>query len=574
MSVQGGNNEQHCYDVSPPKASCPDDHKKRSIHYTSPDLSPSPLMLHPGHGPFAIPKKAKRSKSSFSSVTFAATAGNAKDESSDQAVGDGSDNQEPEYVSILVGYAFGPKKMSTMGLIMAEASNMLEDGEELQWDDISSMASRKDSKSAEEHYIGGGVQEPTSKETGNDCQRNVEDAPTLVTCGSEPERKSKEEKEGGHDGQLVASTDTSSVWEGLRKTASKDRRLHQLTKNKRFRVSFVPLDLNYPLEEQHGGKFDAILHKLTEDILLSMPSDSGTRAPIPREEAAAKTFKKEAMERLSHLELYQKECPSCCFVDPPEAVRRVLSRADISRTLSRNLKSVTTASGVAVTTPRFHIAGQAPDKAMDSHLDSLPFGFPIIAKPLTAAGTSESHKMMIVLNRNGLKKLSPRPTLLQEYANHGGMLFKVYALGDDVRVFQRPSLPDLPQGEYGLLDSSACTHVEFDSQKPYPKLSDFGVREILNNKKRQLSHLSDETKLRKAVTASEIRPVATAIRDAFGLDLFGFDILVTHRGGSMELLVVDINYFPSYKEVSNFPSLLAQYLTQRAICSRLQSWRR
>ena len=32
-------------------------------------------------------------------------------------------------------------------------------------------------------------------------------------------------------------------------------------------VSFVPIDLEIPLEEQHGGKFDVILHKLTEDIL-------------------------------------------------------------------------------------------------------------------------------------------------------------------------------------------------------------------------------------------------------------------------------------------------------------------
>ena len=37
-----------------------------------------------------------------------------------------------------------------------------------------------------------------------------------------------------------------------------------------------------------------------------------------------------------------------------------------------------------------------------------------------------------------------------------------------------------------------------------------------------------------------------------------------------EILVVDMNYFPGYKEVTNFPSLLAQYLTPKAVESCLR----
>jgi inositol-1,3,4-trisphosphate 5/6-kinase/inositol-tetrakisphosphate 1-kinase len=70
------------------------------------------------------------------------------------------------------------------------------------------------------------------------------------------------------------------------------------------------------------------------------------------------------------------------------------------------------------------------------------------------------------------------------------------------------------------------------------------------------------------LSQEEIAPVVTALRHAFGLELFGFDILVSCH--SKELFVVDVNYFPSYKEVSNFPSLLAKYLTQRAIQGRKQ----
>merc|ERR1712183_820260 len=77
-----------------------------------------------------------------------------------------------------------------------------------------------------------------------------------------------------------------------------------------------------------------------------------------------------------------------------------------------------------------------------------------------------------------------------------------------------------------------------------------------------------------SLTADEIQPVAETLRRAFGVELFGFDVLVSchpnddniypseHR---REMFVVDVNYFPSYKEVKNFPSLLAQYLAKRAI---------
>ena len=69
-----------------------------------------------------------------------------------------------------------------------------------------------------------------------------------------------------------------------------------------------------------------------------------------------------------------------------------------------------------------------------------------------------------------------------------------------------------------------------------------------------------------------MQPVTNALREAFGLELFGYDVLVRNNdGGDVEILVVDVNYFPGYKEVRNFPSLLAQFLTQKAVKSRLLS---
>ena len=94
-----------------------------------------------------------------------------------------------------------------------------------------------------------------------------------------------------------------------------------------------------------------------------------------------------------------------------------------------------------------------------------------------------------------------------------------------------------------------------------------------------------DSDLAKFVTKEEIEPVTRALRDAFGLELFGFDVLVKHNSiesrsnndttpdssDGKEILVVDVNYFPGYKEVPNFPSLLAQYLTQKAVESRVRN---
>ena len=247
-------------------------------------------------------------------------------------------------------------------------------------------------------------------------------------------------------------------------------------------------------------------------------------------------------------------------------------------------------------------------------------------------------------------------------------------------VFSRESLPNLPLGENNnrqVMDNndeddneaddeilsprkrprtesyveferpagSRC-YVEFNSQRPYPKLSDFG---ILSEAKKQSSSFnnsmydkgmpeqqcrdaskltemqrtdhgdgsttlesfpSDEKKhqrsppspirfnldkknnnskntddLARFVTKEEIEPVTNALRQAFGLELFGFDVLVKHQhqgnerdknhdgdAEKKEILVVDVNYFPGYKEVPNFPSLLAQYLTQKAVESRLRNF--
>ncbi len=65
---------------------------------------------------------------------------------------------------------------------------------------------------------------------------------------------------------------------------------------------------------------------------------------------------------------------------------------------------------------------------------------------------------------------------------------------------------------------------------------------------------------------------AMAIREEFGLTLFGFDVITPtgsdpiegEEEGESPVMVIDVNYFPSYKEVPDFPQRLKRYLWRLA----------
>ena len=443
-----------------------------------------------------------------------------------------SSASHPHLRPILVGYAFGPKKMSTMGIIMAEASRA----------QLSTVVTAELPPTVPNH-------------TPESSKHMALTTAALKEAQSPKKLNVVLSMAGGPNGGLrnivryfrsscssIASDDTlttAASTSGPLPSATSSSRSHHRQRHP-VRVSFVPLDLDSPLEEQHGGNFDAILHKLTEDILClsTLPKN------IP--EDALEDAQLQAISRVNRLEQYQKDHPHCSLVDHPSNVQVIMSRSDISHILTECLVNVSSKSGIPVRTPAYEIY----DGVADTYLQP-----PLIAKPLSAAGTKKSHCMGVVLRMSGLQHVKETPCLLQQYVNHNAVLFKVYVLGNHVSVFERPSLPNLPcecQDGYDF--------CEFDSQRPYPTLEEFGLLQS-SNKRPKLEQPA-------AVTVEEIQPVVDALKVAFSLELFGFDILVTSE---KELLVVDVNYFPSYKEVSNFPSLLANYLTQRAIDGRINN---
>ena len=580
---------------------------------------------------------------------------------------------------ILVGYAFGPKKMKTMSVVMAEASMAVSvvatdraprgtrstSCSVMDASVASALSSKKNRLDSSDHSGVLPEEDGSSVALNSNAAANDWDVASVISAGSDlmeyggssssgtihfyirgggmssggAERTASGESKGsggwedsglknmsslfpspnGSVADVTATTAWSdcasySTWSETKYTATATitappvrrqsaQNLHQM------RVSFVPLDLDAPLEEQHGGKFDAILHKVTEDILFksqllhSAKSKSDyqlvschdhhpgmnpyyTTTLLELDNLVEKchdTSERQAIERIERLIRYKETHPDCCIVDHPNNVQALMSRSDIAFILCQCLEGVTTKSGILVRTPKFQVLNQhihgmnLQQDAMYKiarQIDEGPFSYPLIVKPLSAAGTVESHKMGILLGRNGLKRLQG-PCILQEYVNHDELLYKVYVLGNKVWVFPRPSLPNLPLGELrtGEIDDH---YVDFDSQRPYPKLSDFSPAK--SQAKTMFDHSTSSAHER--LSCDEVKPVADCIRKAFGLEVFGFDILLTVQGSSpaichekklREMLVVDVNYFPSYKEVTNFSTLLAQYLAQCGIEGRVKS---
>ena len=83
-----------------------------------------------------------------------------------------------------------------------------------------------------------------------------------------------------------------------------------------------------------------------------------------------------------------------------------------------------------------------------------------------------------MLSPAGLAAVQP-PCVLQQFHDHAGRFFKVYVIGDEVMVFERPSLPDLCRLVHDAIPhplSRPCalrSSLSFDSRYAYPETGDF-----------------------------------------------------------------------------------------------------
>ncbi|CAN4122461.1 unnamed protein product [Withania somnifera] len=264
-------------------------------------------------------------------------------------------------------------------------------------------------------------------------------------------------------------------------------------------ILFVAIDQSKPLSDQ--GPFDIVLHKL-----------SGSK-----------------WRRI--LEEYRLMHPDVTVLDPPEAIQHVYNRQYMLEDVADlNLSDAYGKVGV----PR-QLVIEKDSSSIPDAVGKAGLRLPIVAKPLAA----KSHELSLAYDKFSLQMLEP-PLVLQEFINHGGILFKVYIVGEAVKVVRRFSLPDVSKREL--------------SKNPgvfrFPRVSCAAAS-------------ADEADLDSCVGELPPRPLleklAKELRRRLGLRLFNLDI-IRELGTEDRYYVIDINYFPGYGKMPEYEHIFTDFL--------------
>lgn len=270
-------------------------------------------------------------------------------------------------------------------------------------------------------------------------------------------------------------------------------------------IDLVPVELTKPLLDQ--GPFDCLIHKLSHP------------------------------EWIHQLQHFLSQNPNVVVIDPPHAIQCLHNRITMLQVVNQ-----------LSTLPQFSLG--VPNQVFVQNLDSLPtfiasksIDFPVIAKHLLADGTADSHKMSLVFNEEGLKALSlDPPFVLQEFVNHGGVIFKVYVAGQHVQCVKRQSLPDIAEEKLSVSDSVLS----------FSQISNVAAQ---NQSDESVAKLVEEAEL---PPLNFVHEVACQMREALKLNLFNFDMIRDSRVEG-RYLVIDINYFPGYAKMPCYEKILTDF---------------
>ncbi|CAN6299951.1 unnamed protein product [Urochloa humidicola] len=269
------------------------------------------------------------------------------------------------------------------------------------------------------------------------------------------------------------------------------------------RIHFVSIDETRPLSEQ--GPFDIILHKLT------------------------------SKEWQQVLEDYREEHPEVTVLDPPNAIQHLHNR----QSMLQEVADLNLSNGYGeVCTPRQLVIMKDPSSIPDA-VAKAGLTLPLVAKPLVVDGTSKSHELSLAYLEASLPLLDP-PLVLQEFVNHGGILFKVYIVGETIRVARRFSLPDVNTYDLGNNDGIfrfprvSCATNNAEDADVDPCIAELPPKPLLEKLGKEL-------------------------RRRLGLRLFNIDMIREH-GRKDRYYVIDINYFPGYGKMPGYEHIFTDFL--------------
>ncbi|PON86829.1 Inositol-tetrakisphosphate 1-kinase [Trema orientale] len=268
-------------------------------------------------------------------------------------------------------------------------------------------------------------------------------------------------------------------------------------------VFFVAIDLNRPLSDQ--GPFDILLHKLSGNEWCDLIED------------------------------YKQKHPEVIVLDPPKAIRHLHNRQSMLQDVADlDLSEYDGKVGI----PRQLVITKDP-LSIPYEVTKAGLSLPLVAKPLLVDGTAKSHELFLAYDQFSLPELEP-PLVLQEFVNHGGVLFKIYVVGESIKVVRRFSLPDVTK----------CELAEVAGLFRFPRVSCAAAT-------------ADDADLDPSIAELPPRPLlerlAKELRRRLGLELFNID-MIRQLGTKDVFFVIDINYFPGYGKMPDYEHIFTDFL--------------
>ncbi|KAJ4914221.1 Inositol-tetrakisphosphate 1-kinase 2 [Raphanus sativus] len=272
-------------------------------------------------------------------------------------------------------------------------------------------------------------------------------------------------------------------------------------------ICFVAIDLNRPLSEQ--GPFDVVLHKLL------------------------------GKEWQEVIEGYQQTHPEVTVLDPPNAIQRIYNRQSMLQGMAE-LK-LSDCSGSMLVPKQMVVlkdSASSADKVVEAGLK-----YPLVAKPLWIDGTAKSHQLFLAYDRHSLAELDP-PLVLQEFVNHGGVMFKVFVVGDIIKVVRRFSLPNI----------SNCDKAKVDGAFQFPRVSSSAA---------SADNADLDPSVAELPPKSFLEALVKELRTLLGLRLFNIDMIREH-GSENVFYVIDVNYFPGYGKMPDYEQVFVDFFCNLA----------
>ncbi|XP_027354150.1 inositol-tetrakisphosphate 1-kinase 3-like isoform X2 [Abrus precatorius] len=232
---------------------------------------------------------------------------------------------------------------------------------------------------------------------------------------------------------------------------------------------------------------------------------------------------------------YRQSHPEVTVLDPPDAIQHLRNRQYMLQAVAD--MNLSDAYGI-VDVPR-QLVIKRDALAIPELVNRAGLTLPLVAKPLVADGSAKSHELSLAYEQYSLQKLEP-PLVLQEFVNHGGVLFKVYIVGDAIKVVRRFSLPDVSKWELskdaGIYNFPrvSCAAASADDADLDPTVAELPPRPLLEK-------------------------LAKELRWRLGLRLFNLDI-IREYGTRDHFYVIDINYFPGYGKMPEYEHIFTDFL--------------